>query len=74
MFDTLYFYAAIAGCTVLAFQLVLMMLGWVDGGDGLPDGAGDVDMDSGEPGPGWAGIRTATGSMRYSRSARSGRE
>ena len=54
MFDTLYFYAAIAGCTVLAFQLVLMMLGWVDGGDGLPDGAGDVDMDSGEPGPGWA--------------------
>lgn len=46
MFDTLYLYAAIIGGTALAFQFVLMLLGFTDGGDDLAIGdGGDVSAD-----------------------------
>lgn len=55
MFDALYFYAALIGGTVLAFQFVLMLLGFADHDGSLEDGShgagysgGDASHASGE--------------------------
>ena len=47
MVDTIFLYAAIIGGTVLAFQLVLMLLGLGDGGDADISGADGADFTGG---------------------------
>jgi hypothetical protein len=52
MFDSLYFYAAVIGGTVLACQFVLMLLGWSDdgGADAAVGGADGADFSGGHVG------------------------
>jgi hypothetical protein len=48
MFDALYFYAALIGGTVLAFQFVLMLLGFADHDASLGDGSHGAGFSGGD--------------------------
>jgi hypothetical protein len=50
--ERIYFYAALVGGTILAFQFVLMIMGWGDADDALGDGAHGAGSAGGDAGAG----------------------
>ncbi len=50
--ESIYFYAALVGGTILAFQFVLMLIGWSDGDGALGDGAHGAGSAGGDAGAG----------------------